>query len=74
MGSLAQAKTELDAREAKIKTQINSYLDSSIVSAERWSIIVNDLDEGKDPNFTSEETAELVNKQLIVQTYRLGGE
>ncbi|MFT7431931.1 MAG: archaellum component FlaC, partial [Colwellia sp.] len=74
MGSLAQAKTELDTREAKIKTQINSYLNSSIVSAERWSIIVNDLAEGKDPSFTSEETAELVNKQLIVQTYRLGGE
>ncbi|MGK0269438.1 MAG: archaellum component FlaC [Cocleimonas sp.] len=74
MGSLAQAKTELSTREAKIKTDINSYLDSSIVSAERWSIIVNDLAEGKDPSFTFEETAELVNKQLIVQTYRLGGE
>jgi hypothetical protein len=74
MGSLAQAKTELDSREVKIKTRINSYLDSSIVSAERWSIIVNDLAKGKDPSFTSEETAELVNKQLIVQTYRLGGE
>lgn len=74
MGSLAQAKIELDSREAKVKAQINIYLDSSMVSAERWSIIVNDLEEKKDPSLTSEEVQELVNKQLIVQTYRLGGE
>lgn len=73
MGSLAQAKKELDAREAKVKTKIDTLLDSHIVSAERWAVIVNDLDEGKDPNFTHDETQELVNKQLIVQTYRLGG-
>ncbi len=74
MGSIAQAKIELDAREEKIKTLINNYLDSSMVSAERWAIIVNDLDENKNPNLTSQEEQELVNKQLIVRTYRLGGE
>jgi hypothetical protein len=74
MGSLAQAKAELDTRETNVKSQINNYLDSSMISAERWSIIVNNLDEKKDPNLTSEEIQELVNKQLIVQTYRLGGE
>jgi hypothetical protein len=73
MGSLAQAKKELDARESKVKSQIDTLLDSHIVSAERWAVIVNDLDEGNDPNFTHDETQELVNKQLIVQTYRLGG-
>ena len=73
MGSLAQAQKELDAREAKVKSKIDTLLDSHIVSAERWAVIVNDLAEGNDPNFTHDETQELVNKQLIVQTYRLGG-
>jgi len=73
-GSLNEAKNTLGQRESEQKTEINSLLNSALLSAERWTHIVKDMAEGQDPALTAAEADELLAKDLIVRTYRLGGE
>lgn len=73
-GSLADAKIELAKRDESHMAEISMLLNSELISAERWVQIVQDMTEGNDPELQAGEADELVAKQVIVRTYRLGGE
>ncbi len=74
MGTLADAYVQLQKREESHKSEISTLLCSSLITAERWIQIVQDMSEGSEPQLTQQEAEELVDKQLLVRTYRLGGE
>ncbi|WP_051368816.1 hypothetical protein [Psychromonas arctica] len=72
-GTLADAKEKLSQREVSHMTEITSLLNSTLISAERWVQIVQDMADDNDPALQTDEAEELVAKQVIVRTYRLGG-
>ena len=73
LGTLAEAKDKLALRDASHMIEISSLLNSALISAERWVQIVQDMADDKDPQLQPYEADELVAKQVIVRTYRLGG-
>lgn len=74
LGTLAEAKQKLAQREANYMAEISTLLNSTLISAERWVQIVQDIAEGNGPQLQPSEADELVAKQVIVRTYRLGGD
>ncbi len=74
MGTLAEAKEKLAQRDDNHILEVSRLLNSVLISAERWVEIVKDMADGNDPLIQQAEADELVAKQLIVRTYRLGGE
>lgn len=74
IGTLAEAKEKLAQRDDSHMLEVSKLLNSELISAERWVEIVKDMADGNDPLILPAEADELVAKQLIVRTYRLGGE
>lgn len=73
LGTLAEAKYKLSQRDTSHMTEISTLLNSTLISAERWVQIVQDMEDGNDPQLQPAEADELVARQVIVRTYRLGG-
>jgi len=73
-GSLNQAIVYLHSREQEAKDEIKALLDSDAISVERWTLIADYLQQGKDPELSTVEDNELISQGILVRTYRFAGE
>ena len=71
--SLAEALDALNRRERSFRERGKALLEGAGVSLDHWTAIYKAISTGQDLAMTTTEGQALVERGLLVQTYRLGG-
>lgn len=72
-GTLSDAKRKVEQRRKTLLESSRSQLEGLPIDFDKWSTVVDDLENGRTPDIDPQTAGALVAKGLIQVTYRLGG-